>query len=86
MRDHLRLMLMFLFALVKKVHLIDVEEFRRLKGYEARFRNLRIHEGECRLFSETFCAMTLPNGQAVTFSSKPGSRGRVGFQHPRLHH
>ena len=55
MRDHLRLMLMFLFALVKKVHLIDVEEFRRLKGYEARFRNLRIPRRMSPFFRDILC-------------------------------
>ena len=41
MRDHLRLMLIFLFALVEeKVHLTDLEEFRRLKGYEGELQEL----------------------------------------------
>src|SRR3989338_7546916 len=41
LHDHLRLMLAFLFAVVEeKIHLIDIEEFRRLKGYEGEIEEL----------------------------------------------
>lgn len=41
MRDHLTLMHMVLTAVVEeKLHLIDIEEFRRLKGYEGEIQEL----------------------------------------------
>ncbi|HLD20883.1 MAG TPA: hypothetical protein VJB64_02205 [Patescibacteria group bacterium] len=89
MRDHVRLMLTFLFALVEeKVHLVDIEEFRRMKGYEGEIQEL---EDVIKENSAFFLVFTLCHDVAkwvtVTFSSKPGSRGEaLGFNTPRLHH
>lgn len=89
MRDHLRLMLIFLFALVEeKVHLVDIEEFRRLKGYEGEIQELEDLMKENIAFFQTF---TLGHDVAkwvtTTFTSKTGSRGEaLGFNTPRSHH
>ncbi|MCR4314147.1 MAG: hypothetical protein NUV84_02795 [Candidatus Uhrbacteria bacterium] len=89
MRDHLRLMLIFLFALVEeKVHLVDIEEFRRLKGYEGEIQELEDLMKENIAFFQVF---TLGHDVAkwvtTTFTSKPGSRGEaLGFNTPRSHH
>jgi len=89
MRDHLRLMLMFLFALTEeKIHLTDIEEFRRLRGYEGEFQEL---EDLLKEQSAFFIVFTLCHDVAkwvtTTFSSESGSRGEyLGFNTPRAHH
>jgi hypothetical protein len=89
MRDHLRLMLMFLFAVVEeKVHLIDIEEFRRLKGYEGEIQELEDLLKENVAFFQTYILChDVAKWISVTFSSRSGSRGQeLGFNTPRLHH
>jgi|GEM_PF-675060 len=89
MRDHVRLMLMFLFALVEeKVHLVDVEEFRRMKGYEGEFQELEDIIKEYIAFFQVFTLChDVAKWVSVTFRSKPGSRGEtLGFNTPRSHH
>ena len=89
MRDHLRLMLMFLFALVEeKVHLIDIEEFRRLKGYEGEIQELEDLMKENVSFFQVFTLChDVAKWTTMTFTSKPGSRGvALGFNTPRAHH
>ncbi len=89
MRDHLRLMLMFLFALEEeKVHLVDIEEFRRMKGYEGEIQELEDLMKEKVAFFQTYILChDIAKWMSVTFSSKPGSAGeQLGFNTPRLHH
>lgn len=58
MRDHLTLMLMALTAVVEgKLHLIDIEEFRRLKGYEGEIQELEDTLKENVAFFEVFTLM-----------------------------
>jgi hypothetical protein len=55
MRDHLTLMLMVLTAVSEeKVHLIDIEEFRRLKGYEGEIQELEDTLKEHMAFFQVF--------------------------------
>ena len=43
LRDHVRLILTGLFAIMEgEFRLLDVEEFRRLKGYETEFEDLEL--------------------------------------------
>ncbi|TAL50028.1 hypothetical protein EPN81_03985 [Patescibacteria group bacterium] len=88
MRDHLRSMLMFLFALSEeKVHLIDIEEFRRMKGYEGEIQELEDIIKENILFFQVFIfGHDVAKWLSVTFSSKSGSRGsQLRFNTPREH-
>jgi hypothetical protein len=89
MRDHLRLMLMFLFAIAEeKVHLIDIEEFRRMKGYEGEIEELEEMLKEKFAFFQVYVLChDIAKWTTLTFSSKPGSRGeQLGFNSPRSHH
>lgn len=89
MRDHLRLMLIFLFALTEeKVHLVDIEEFRRLKGYEGELQELEDLMKEHAAFFQVFTLChDVGKWVTTTFSSKPGSQGEGrGFHTPREHH
>lgn len=89
MRDHLRLMFIFLVALTEeKVHLIDIEEFRRLKGYEGEFQELEDLMKENITFFQVFTLChDVAKWVTTTFTSKPGSRGEtLGFNTPRSHH
>lgn len=89
MRAHLHLMLVFLFALVEeKVHLVDIEEFRRMKGYEGEIQELEDLIKENFAFFEVFALChDVAKWVTMTFTSKPGSRGeRFGFNTPRSHH
>ncbi|MBI4591880.1 hypothetical protein HY733_00300 [Candidatus Uhrbacteria bacterium] len=89
MRDHVCLMLMFLTALVEeKVHLIDIEEFRRLKGYEGELQELEdLMKENSALFQVFTLCHDVAKWVTMTFTSKPGSRGEIlGFNTPRSHH
>ncbi|MBI4435064.1 hypothetical protein HY630_00165 [Candidatus Uhrbacteria bacterium] len=89
MRDHLRLMLMVLFAITEeKMHLVDIEEFRRMKGYEGEIQELEDVIKEQIAFFQVFTLChDVAKWVSVTFSSKPGSRGeQLGFNTPREHH
>lgn len=82
MRDHLRLMLMSLYAIVKgDVRLSDIEELRRIKGYEYEVEEL---ENLIREHAAWFEAFVLCHDAAkwatVTFVSPENSRGMdLGF-------
>lgn len=89
MRDHLRLMLTFVFALVEeKVHLVDIEEFRRLKGYDGEIQELEDLIKENVSFFQVYALChDVSKWVSVTFSSRWGSRGeQLGFNTPRAHH
>lgn len=89
MRDHLRLMLIFLFALVEeKVHLTDIEEFRRLKGYEGEIQEIEDLMKENFAFFQVFTLChDVAKWVTTTFTSKSGSRGEaLGFNTSRSHH
>ena len=54
-RDHIRLILMTLYAIIdEKFHLVDVEELRRLKGYEGEIEELEEIIKENTAFFEVF--------------------------------
>lgn len=89
LRDHLRIMLMFLFALAEeKIHLIDIEEFRRLKGYEGEIQELEDLIKENISFFQVFILChDVAKWPSITFSAEPGSKGEaLGFHTPRSHH
>ena len=86
--DHLQLMLAFLFAVVEeKVHLIDIEEFRRLKGYEGEIEELEEMLKEHVSFFQVFILChDVAKWPCVSFTSRKGSKGEsLGFQTPRIH-
>jgi len=88
-RDHLRLMLTGLYALAEdKLHLIDIEEFRRMKGYEGEIEELEEIIKENIGFFEVFTLChDIAKYSTMTFSSHEGSRGaELGFHSPRTHH
>ncbi len=77
MRDHLRSMLMMLYAIVEeKVHLIDIEEFRRMKGYEGEIEELEetIKE-QAALFEVYVLVHDIAKWSTVRFKSREHSRG-----------
>jgi hypothetical protein len=82
MHAHVRLMLQTVYALVhEQLHLVDVEEFRRLKGYEGEIEELEEIIKERASFFEVFCLVhDAAKWACVTFSAPHGSRGReLGF-------
>jgi hypothetical protein len=88
-RDHLRLMLCVLFAIQEdKLHLIDIEEFRRMKGFEGEIDELEETMKEEAAFFEAFvlyhdCAKRV----TATFTSLPSFRGgELGFVANGSHH
>ncbi|MBT5807895.1 hypothetical protein HOI18_01325 [Candidatus Uhrbacteria bacterium] len=88
-RYHLRLMLMVLYALSEeKLHLIDIEEFRRLQGYEGEIDELEeILKENIALFEVFILCHDVGKWPSVFFSSKKSSRGdELGFQMGREHH
>lgn len=89
MRDHVRLMLMFLFGLVEeKAHLIDIEEFRRMKGYEGEIEELEeLMKENISLFQVFAFCHDVAKWQTITFTSRKGSMGEtLGFHTPHAHH
>ena len=86
--DHLRIMLIFLFALSEeRIHLIDIEEFRRLKGYEGEIQELEdIIKENVSFFQVFILCHDVAKWPSLTFSAKPGSKGdALGFNTPRSH-
>jgi len=81
-RDHLKQMLIALYGLVEeKFHLIDLEEFRRLKGYEGEIEELeetiKEHIGLFEVF--TLCH-DIGKWSSISFHSPIGSKGeQEGF-------
>jgi hypothetical protein len=86
-RDHMRIMLTVLYAVVEeRLHLIDIEEFCRLKGYEGEIEELEETLKEHAAFFEVFALChDAAKWSAISFESAPGSRGAaLGFQSPRM--
>ena len=86
--DHLRLILMSLYAVLEeKFHLIDVEEFRRMKGFEGEIDELEetIKEKAASLETYTLCH-DLGKPATIWFEARAGSSGdRLGFRQPLSH-
>jgi hypothetical protein len=76
-RNHLREMLMALYAIVEgKVHLIDIEEFRRLKGYEGEIDELEeIIKEQAALFEVFVLVHDIAKWSTIRFVSREHSRG-----------
>src|SRR3989339_789918 len=85
---HIRLILMTLYAIVDgKVHLMDIEEFRRLKGFEGEIEELEetIKEKVASLEVYALCH-DLGKPSTIWFEAKPGSEGAsLGFAVPISH-
>ncbi len=82
LEDHLRLMLVALYAVLdERLHLIDIEEFRRMKGYEGEIDEMEEMIKENVAFMETFILChDVGKWATVSFDAKEGSRGRaIGF-------
>jgi hypothetical protein len=82
LRDHVRLILTGLFAIAEgEFRLLDVEEFRRLKGYEAEFEELELVIKENIGFLQVFAMChDVAKYLTVTFSAPAGSLGaKEGF-------
>lgn len=81
-KDHLRLMLMSLYAIVDgEVHLSDIEELRRIKGYEYEVEELEeLLRGNAAWFEAFVLCHDAAKWATVTFVSPENSRGRdLGF-------
>jgi len=88
LHDHLRLMLAFLFAVAEeKIHLIDIEEFRRLKGYEGEIEELEeLLKEQVSFFQVFILCHDAAKWPSVSFTSRKGSKGEsLGFQTSRAH-
>lgn len=80
--DHLRLMLAVLYAVLdEKLHLVDVEEFARLKGYEGEVEEVEETLKENAALYEAFALChDAAKWSLVYFDAPEGSRGRAeGF-------
>jgi hypothetical protein len=83
LEDHLRAMLVALYGLAEeKFHLIDVEEFRRLTGYEGEIDEMEEMAKENLALMEAFVLChDAGKWAALSFTSEEGSEGRrLGFQ------
>src|SRR3989339_868685 len=83
MDAHLRRMLVVLYAVLEdKLHLIDIEEFRRMKGYEGEIDELEEIMKEKVAFFETYILVhDVAKMHSIEFLSSNESRGeRLGFQ------
>ncbi len=80
MLDHLTLMLMVLTAVCEgKVHLVDIEEFRRLKGYEGEIQELEDTLKEYVAFFQVFILMhDVCKWVSLSFSSS--KEGALSFE------
>jgi hypothetical protein len=81
-RDHLRLMLMSLYAIVDaEVHLSDIEELRRLKGYEHEIEELEeLFKEQVSWFEAFILCHDAAKWATVIFKSPEKSRGaELGF-------
>lgn len=82
LKDHLRIMLMVLYAIqAEQLHLIDVEEFRRLKGYEGELEELEeLLKENAALFEVFVLCHDAAKWHTLSFTSLPGSEGEaLGF-------
>lgn len=87
--DHVRMMLAALYGILEeKLHLIDIEEFRRLKGYEGEIDELEETLKENAAFFETFALVhDAAKWATVFFTANPGTRGStLGFTMDRSMH
>lgn len=86
--DHVRLILMSLYAIADgAVHLLDIEELRRLKGYEGEIEELEetIREKAASLETYALCH-DLGKPETAWFEARPGSEGdALGFNLPLSH-
>lgn len=81
-RDHLRLMLMSLYAIEEgTLHLTEIEELARLKGYEHEVEELEQTFREHTSWFEAFILVhDVAKWNTIAFRSPKGSRGdRLGF-------
>jgi hypothetical protein len=89
LRDHLRSMLQVLYALLdEELHLIDLEEFRQLRGYEGELDELEETIKEYASLMEVFVLChDVAKSATVSFRSKEGSKGEAhGFTVEHKHH
>lgn len=85
LHSHIRLMLTVLYAIqAEELHLIDLEEFRRLKGYEGETDELEETLKEYIGLMEAFALChDIAKWETVVFEAKKGSRGEeLGFSCP----
>ena len=77
LEDHLRKMLMALYALVEgRFSLSDIEEFARMRGYEGEFEELEETIKERAAFFKAFCIVhDIGKAATISFSAPLGSRG-----------
>jgi len=88
LEDHLRAMLVTIYGVAEeKLHLVDVEEFRRMKGYEGEVDELEETIKENLALVEAFVLChDAGKWAALSFTSEEGSEGRrLGFQMERMH-
>lgn len=84
--DHLRLALVALYGILEdKWHLPDIEEFRRLKGYDGEIEELEETIKEHAATMETYLLChDLGKPRAIWFEARAGSQGEsLGFNQPR---
>lgn len=82
-RDHLRKMLMVLYAISEeKLHLIDIEEFRRMKGYYGEIEEMEeIIKEKIALFETFILCHDAAKWASITFNAPDMSLGaEKGFQ------
>ncbi|TAK04096.1 hypothetical protein EPO34_03000 [Patescibacteria group bacterium] len=89
MDSHLRRILTVVYALVGgKLRLLDIEEFRRLKGYEGKIQDLEETIKENAALFECFALChDAAKWATLSFTSLPGSRGAaLGFETEPMAH
>lgn len=82
---HVKSMLCTIYALQKEeLHLVDIEELRRLKGYEGEIEELELAFKENIGLFEVFALMhDIAKWTSIVFSAPSGSEGeRLGFNAP----
>lgn len=82
LEHHVRCMLVSLYAILEgKLHLLDIEEFRRLRGYGGEIEEMEETMKEQAATMEVFCLChDLGKLRRVTFEARPGSQGdRAGL-------
>lgn len=82
LKDHLRLILSVLYGIVEgKVHLLDIEEFRRMKGFEGEIEEMELLIKEYAAFFESFAiAHDVAKWSTVFFVSPKETKGyELGF-------
>lgn len=82
---HIKSILTALYAISQeKLHLLDIEEFRRLKGYAGKLEELEeLIKEQVELFEVFALLHDVAKWNAVTFTAPKGSEGeRLGFHAP----